>query len=74
MTREYTDYERKREVLCEITAIDIKCSANDSMKMIMFKFNNNQKQERKVGENVFAGGASQYNQAAEADDGFDYCK
>ena len=35
--KEYTDYERKKEVLCEIIPIDIKSANNDSLKCLVFK-------------------------------------
>jgi hypothetical protein len=47
--REYTECERKREVNCEIMCLDIKCSATDSLTMLVFKFNNTVKDKTKVG-------------------------
>lgn len=35
--KEYVDYERKKEVLCEIIPIDIKSANNDSLKCLVFK-------------------------------------
>lgn len=35
--REYVDYERKKEVQCEIIPIDIKSANNDSLKCLVFK-------------------------------------
>jgi hypothetical protein len=47
--REYTECERKREVTCEIMCLDIKCSANDSLTMLVFKFNNSVRDKTKGG-------------------------
>jgi hypothetical protein len=40
---------KEREVNCEIMCLDIKCSATDSLTMLVFKFNNSVKDKTKVG-------------------------
>jgi hypothetical protein len=35
--REYIEYERKKEVVCEIIPIDIKSANNDSLRCLVFK-------------------------------------
>ncbi len=37
--KEYTDCERKKDVMCEIIPIDIKSASNDSMRCLVFKVN-----------------------------------
>jgi hypothetical protein len=36
-SREYQEYERKKDVMCEIIPIDIKSANNDSLKCLVFK-------------------------------------
>ena len=50
---EYQNFERKREVLCEITPLDIKASANDSLRLLVFKFNKNDKGDKKRDDNNY---------------------
>lgn len=38
--------ERKKDVVCEIMCLDIKCSSTDSMKMLVFKFSNNMNKDK----------------------------
>ncbi len=38
--------ERKKDVICEITCLDIKCSSTDSLKMLVFKFSNNMNKDK----------------------------
>ena len=45
-TPEYINCERKKEVQCEITCLDIKAGINDSMKLLVFKFSKNEKGEK----------------------------
>jgi hypothetical protein len=35
--KEYIEYERKKDVMCEIIPIDIKSANNDSLKCLVFK-------------------------------------
>lgn len=35
--KEYVEYERKKDVTCEIIPIDIKSANNDSLKCLVFK-------------------------------------
>lgn len=56
--------ERKKDVVCEITCLDIKCSSNDSLKMLVFKFSNNLNKDKNgkmldgngMGEELILGG------------------
>jgi hypothetical protein len=38
--------ERKKDVICEITCLDIKSSSTDSLKMLVFKFSNNMNKDK----------------------------
>lgn len=49
---EYVNCERKKDVQCEITSLDIKSSATDSLKILVFKFSKNEKEGKKKGEGV----------------------
>ena len=42
---EYTNYERKKDVSCEITCLEIKAAANETMKLLVFKFSKGEKVE-----------------------------
>lgn len=42
--------ERKKDVVCEITCLDIKASSNDSLKLLVFKLSKNEKGEKKKPE------------------------
>lgn len=44
---EYLNAERKKEVQCEITCLDIKSATNDSLKMLVFKFSKEGKGDKK---------------------------
>lgn len=44
---EYVNFERKKQVQCEITCLEIKVSSTDSMKLLIFKFSKNDKNEKK---------------------------
>ena len=44
---EYLNCERRKEVQCEITCLDIKASTNDALRMLVFKFSKNEKGEKK---------------------------
>ena len=49
---EYVNYERKKEVLCEITCLDVKASSTDPLRLLVFKFNKNDKGEKKKGDDI----------------------
>ena len=44
---EYVNNEKKKDVICEITSLDIKAGTNDSLKMLIFKFSKNDKGDKK---------------------------
>lgn len=44
---EYVNHERKKQVQCEITCLEIKVSSTDSMKLLIFKFMKNDKNDKK---------------------------
>jgi hypothetical protein len=50
--REYVEYERKKEVMCEIIPIDIKSANNDSMKCLVFKIGKADPTAKKNNENT----------------------
>lgn len=49
---EYMNCERKKEVQCEITCLDIKATSTDSLKMLVFKLNKNDKNEKRKIEDI----------------------
>jgi hypothetical protein len=50
--REYVEYERKKEVMCEIIPIDIKSANNDSLKCLVFKIGKADPSAKKNNENT----------------------
>lgn len=49
---EYVNNERKKDVICEITCLDIKAGTNDSMKLLIFKFSKNEKGDKKKQDEI----------------------
>ncbi len=49
---EYVNFERKKEVQCEITCLDIKASNNDPLKLLIFKFSKGERGDKKKGDNI----------------------
>jgi hypothetical protein len=49
---EYVNYDRKKELPCEITSLDIKAGLNDNCRMLIFKFSKNDKGEKKKSDDV----------------------
>ncbi len=47
MQPEYQQFERKKDVQCEITCLDIKASSTESLKLLIFKFNKGDKADKK---------------------------
>ena len=44
---EYVQFERKKEVQCEIISLDIKSSSTDSLRMLVFKISKGDKTDKK---------------------------
>lgn len=49
---EYVNYERKMEVQCEITCLEIKATTSESVKLLVFKFSKNEKGEKKKNDDM----------------------
>ena len=46
---EYIHCEKKKDVQCEITCLDIKTGSNDSLRLLVFKFSKNEKGDKNKG-------------------------
>jgi hypothetical protein len=49
--REYVECERKKEVNCETSCIEIKCNSTDTFRMYVFKFNASGVKDKQEKEN-----------------------